>query len=113
MPQILPLTPSVPSYGFATVLGGVTVLIDVRWNGRDAAWYLDLYAEDETPIRHGIKVLLGSPMGRRSISPLFPRGALIVVDTSGAGRDAGFDDLGTRVVVAFFTIAELQERATA
>lgn len=108
MPQVLPLVPSVPSYRFGTVLNGDPFIIDVHWNGRDEAWYMDVLAEDETPIRHGIKILLGSPLGRRTIDPRFPRGMFLASDLSGEGRDAGLDDLGTRVVVYFFTPEEIQ-----
>ncbi len=105
--QRLPLVPSIPSYDFATVLDGVSYVFSVYWNARDDAWYFDLLADDETPIRHGIKIALGSPLGRRSRSPLFPRGLLLAEDLSGEERDAGFDDLGTRVVVYFLPLADL------
>jgi hypothetical protein len=107
MAQQLPLVPAIANYDFATVLGGTTYVFNVYWNARDAAWYLDLLAEDETPIRHGVKILLGSPLGRRSASPLFPAGVLLASDLSGENLDATFDDLGTRVVVYFFTADEL------
>lgn len=107
MPRQLPLIPSVARYDFATVLAGTTFVFEVYWNERDAAWYFDLLAEDETPIRYGVKILLGSPLGRRSVSPLFPQGVLLASDLSGEERDATFDDLGVRVVVYFFTADEL------
>lgn len=107
MPQLLPLIPSVPNYRVSTTLDGEQYILDVRWNGRDEAWYLDLLAEDETPIRRGMKVVLGVPLGARSVDLAFPDGFLLASDLSGAGREAGLDDLGARVRVYFYSREEL------
>jgi hypothetical protein len=111
MPQRVAFTPSNPHYRMTTTLAGVQLILDVRWNGRDAAWYLDVYAEDdvETPIAHGIKLLLGTSPLARSISPLIPAGIWTVEDLSQEGRDATLDDLGERVVVRFYGVDELIE----
>ena len=101
MPQQLPLTSEFPNYRFGTSLDDVQYTIDIRWNGRDAAWYMDVLAEDGTPIRRGIKVVLGGILGRRCIAPGFPDGVLIAADQSRLGRDATVDDLGKRVAVFF------------
>ena len=99
--QQLPLVPSTPNYRFATTLDGTSYVFDVRWNARDEAWYLDVYDQNETLIRAGVKIVLGALLGRRSVDPAFPDGLLIATDLSGEGREATFDDLGTRVVVIF------------
>lgn len=108
MPEQLPLVPSIPSYRVGTTLGGTQYLLDVRWNARDEAWFLDVLAEDETPVATGIKVVLGVFLGGRVVDAAFPDGLLLAADLTGRGLDAGFDDLGSRVVVNFFTRAELQ-----
>lgn len=107
MPSRLPLIPSVANYRFGTDLGGEQFLIDVRWNDRAGAWYLDLYTEDEEPIYSGIKVVLGAILGGRCSSDRFPDGAFVAADLSGAGRDAQYDDLGVRVDVLFYSSSEL------
>jgi hypothetical protein len=99
--QTLPFEPSTPSYRVSTTLGDTQYLLDVHWNERAEAWYFDILAADETRIRSGIKVVLGTFLGGRCVTPGFPDGVLVATDTSGEGRDAGFDDLGTRVVVLF------------
>ncbi len=109
MPQVLPLIPSVPNYRVGTVLGTAPFVLDVRWNGRDGAWYLDILDEDAEPILTGIRVVLGALLGGRSVNPAFPPGRLIAADLSGEGRDAGIDDLGTRVLVYFYSAAEVLE----
>lgn len=107
MPRVLPLIPSEPNYRVGTQLVETQYILDVRWNTRDAAWYMDLLQEDETPIRMGIKLVLGSPLGARTTDQAFPPGVFIAVDLSGAGRDATLDDMGVRVVVMFYTSDEL------
>ena len=102
----LPLEPSIPNYRVGTTLDGVVYLLDVRWNSRDEAWFLDLLAEDETPIVRGIRVVLGALLGSRSADPAFPPGVLIASDLAGTGTDPGFDDLGQRVKVYYIPDAD-------
>ncbi len=109
MPQELPLEPSTPSYRVSTTLGGVPYVLDVRWNARDDAWYLDIRDEEALAIRVGIRVVLGVMLGRRCVDPRFPAGFIFAADTSNRGEEAGLDDLGARVKVYFFTFAEWAE----
>lgn len=105
---VLPFVPSVPFYRFATVINDQNYNLDVKWNARDSAWYFDISTETDTVIRRGIKVVLGAYLGRVSTDPLFENGAIVALDTSGAQRDAGLDDIGTRVQVLYLTALELQ-----
>lgn len=109
MIQTLPLIPSEPSYRVSTTLGSTQYLLDVHWNERAAAWFMDILASDETPLRNGIKIVLGALLGGRSVAPGFPDGVLVARDKSGAGVDAGLDDLGDRVVVLFIPYEEPAE----
>jgi hypothetical protein len=107
MPQELPLTSDDPDYEVATELGGVQVLLGVRWNTRDEAWYLSMFKEDGTPIRIGMRLVLGALLGGRCTDPAFPPGYLIAEDLDGTGIEAGIEDLGVRVRVLFWTSEEL------
>lgn len=107
MPFVLPLDSAAPHYQVGTSLDGVQYILELKWNMRDEAWYLDILAEDEDPIRHGMKIVLGTLLGRRSVDPRMPAGAFIAADLSGAGREATIDDLGTRVVVYYYTADEV------
>jgi hypothetical protein len=108
MPRALPLVPSTPNYRVSTTLDGVQYVLDVRWNGRSGVWYLDIRDVDEDPIAMGIAVVLGSALGIRTVDARFPPGALIAADMSGEGRDAGFDDLGDRVKVFYYSADEAE-----
>jgi hypothetical protein len=108
MPVVLPIDAVDPIYRVGITLNDVPYVFDVRWNGRDNAWYMDILDVNEDPIRRGIKIVLGTYLGCRSTDPRFPRGLLFAEDLSGEGRDAGVDDLGSRVVIFHYTIAELE-----
>lgn len=107
MPVGLPLSPSVAHYRVGTTLSDEQYLLDVRWNARDEAWYLDVLSEDETVIRSGIKVVLGVLLGGRVVDPAFPPGVFIAVDQTNQGAEPGFDDLGDRVQIHYYSFEEL------
>jgi hypothetical protein len=108
MPVSLPLIPSVPRYRFGTTLDNTQYVFEVYWNGRDAAWYMNVLQTDETPVQYGIKIVLGAALGGLVIDPAFPPGIMVALDLSGADLDATFDDLGTRVIVQYFTLDEVR-----
>lgn len=112
--KILPLIPSVPYYSFSTALGDKTFNFVVRWNTRDAAWYLSIYDAEDVALSIGIRIVLGAMFGNSVADPLrMPPGLLYAEDISSAGIDAGFDDLGTRVRVVFDSFDERVDAALA
>ena len=106
MPVQIPFVPSVPSYRMSVVLDNTQYIFDVQWNNRDLAWYFDVLDVNENPIYMGIKVVLGTYLGRRCADPNFPRGVMFANDLSGQGFDAGIDDLGGRVQVWYYLPSE-------
>jgi hypothetical protein len=94
---------------FPTVLDGSEFIVRVRWNTRDAAWYLSLFDVADDPIFQGIKIVLGVALGRRVTDERMP-GVFLAADLNSPDgtdrRDAGFDDLGERVVVDFYPFTE-------
>lgn len=100
-------------YDFTTTLGDVQFGFEVRWNSRDEAWYLDMYDADGVEMVMGMKIVLGTYLGRRSVHPWFAENVLAVIDTTLEERDAGFDDLGTRIQVRHWPVADLIQELTA
>jgi hypothetical protein len=98
------------NFRVGTTIGGSPYIIDGRWDTRDAAWYLDFLEADLTPIIFGIKLVLGAYLGRTSNHHLFRDGVLVAVDSSGQRKDAGFDDMGTRVLLEYIPVLELLRR---
>jgi hypothetical protein len=109
--QEIPFTPSNPFDEFDTQLGSETCRLVQRWNPEDSdgrgAWYLDVLTLEDQPIAHGIKIVLGVPLGRRVQHAIFQNGAIVAIDTSKQGRDATLDDLGTRVRVFYLPTFEI------
>lgn len=103
----IPIQQGEPNYRIGIAIQGVAYLMDVRWNVRDAAWYLDLYDQNEKPIRTGLKCMLGTYLGRTCNQSPFTDGVFRVCDTSGVGRDATFDDFGGRVQLVFIPTLDL------
>ncbi len=109
----IPLIPSEPWYTLTVPLdnpegdGTTAYVFVVRWNERDEHWYFDLLEQDNTAILTGVRIVLGTYLGRRSRHPLLRGGVFIAIDTTGEGRDAAFDDLGTRVVLRYFTVQDV------
>lgn len=107
MPLLVPLIPSVPFYEGGLTLGTVQYRINLHWNSRMDLFFMDLLDVDGNHIRSGMAMVLGTFIGRQSASAEFPPGAFVLSDTSGEGRDAGIDDLGSRVQLYYFTDEEL------
>lgn len=108
MPSQLPIDSSDAIYRVGVTINDVPYLFDVHWNARDGAWYLDVLDVSEDRIKCGIKVVLGVALGWRCADPRFPTGAILAEDLSGAGKDATYDDLGSRVVLYHYTVEELE-----
>jgi hypothetical protein len=107
-PVVLPFTPSVAYYTFSTTLADRIYIFDVHWNARDLAWYFDLLDSNSNVIASGVKVVLGAVLARWGVNdPLIQQGSLVAKDTSKQDREAGFDDLGTRVQVRYYTIYDI------
>lgn len=107
MPRTLPLVPSIGDYTFGTTLDGTQYGFRARWNDRDNSWYLDVARQDLTPIASGMRVVLGANLGCTSTDPFFQTYALTPIDLSNQYLDAGYDDLGTRVVVVVKSVTDV------
>lgn len=111
MPTLIPLVPSEGLYDFSTSVNGYSLTFVVRWNAVEKAFFVDIYEQSGAPIVTGIKIVLGAYLGRWSQHPLFREGVLIAIDSSGDLVDAGFDDLGDRVELWYYTANELISNA--
>lgn len=106
-PTLIPFTPGDNNDTIGTSIDNVRYLFAHHWNPRDAAHYFDIYQADLTSIILGVKVVLGTNLGKVSTHPFFKSYILRALDTSGQGLDAGQNDLGDRVVVTLIKLADL------
>ena len=108
MPVILAMRPGIPDYRFRAVLNGDEYAFRARWNSRLKLWALDAADRANTPIFSGALIVLGAYIGRTASHKLVQEGFLLARDSTKSGREAGFDDIGTRVQVFYFTIDEMR-----
>lgn len=108
MPSQLPFVYDPPIYRVSTTLDNEVFIFDVRWNARDEAWYFDLYTSEEDLIVGGVRIILGIPLGFKAKSDSrFPNGIIVATDMANTGQEAGYYDLGDRVLVHFYSQDEL------
>ena len=99
MSGLVPIEIGDPEQRIEIVLGDVPVVMRVRWNSRDDAWYLDIWEIDgKTEIAMGVKVVVGALLRGRVAHRLYA-GALFAVDDSGDDVEPGLYDLGGRVTL--------------
>jgi hypothetical protein len=106
---VIPTRSDLPLYQQVTTLDGADYLLTFRYNARDFSWYLDLADQDGAAIVSGIHLVEGWDLLRRCVDPRRPPGLLMANDVTGAGGEAGPNDLGTRVELLYFTAAEVAE----
>lgn len=107
MPVTLPVLVDTPYFDVEAQLDGVLYAFTFRWNARDGQWTFDLADSDRDPIASGIAVVVDFPLARRCADARMPPGAFFAVDTTNSQTDPGETDLGRRVVVIYYTAAEL------
>lgn len=110
MPVVIPVQPGDvggAEYRFGCGVENTSLLFDLHWNRREDRWYMSIYDAAEVPVVRGVKIVLGTFLGRRAAHPLFEAGALVAVDLSRRGAEAGFLDLGRRVVLRWYAVQEL------
>lgn len=90
-----------------TILDGVPYVLRFRWNARMSRWTMTLSDENGNLLRGGIVLVIDTPL-LRSRTPDMPPGQLVCVDTSGRREPAGLEDLGSRVLLKYYTQAQLQ-----
>ncbi len=126
--NLIPFIPGDNNYTLRVPLnepGGssaATYLFVTRWNSSDnvdpvtgkrlGSWYFDLFDERNKVIAIGVKVVLGVALGRTSVHPFFSKHYLKAIDTTGKGKEAGFDELGGRVQVVHLTSDEIFDELT-
>jgi hypothetical protein len=107
MAVTLPLVVDTPYFEVEAQLDGVLYAFEFRWNARVGQWFLNLADAVRDPIVSGVAVVVDWPLMRRSADPRMPPGALFAVDTTDTQTDPGLSDLGRRVMLVYFTAAEL------
>ncbi len=113
MAQDIPLLTSDPWFRSTCPLdrldgSQVTMSFDFKWNFRDQSWYFDVLDDSDRYVVSSVRLVRGIYLGRRSLHEVFRNGALVARSTvAGDTREAGFDDLGKRMVLRYFTVYDI------
>lgn len=85
-----------PYYSQVVTLDGRDFVMDLRFNEREACWYLSLATSDGTDLCRGIKVVGNSPLlyGRHA-DPRMPQGELLANISGPDTSPPGFSELGS------------------
>lgn len=94
-------TDGVPFYSFEVDLEDRSYAFELRWNERDAGWYLSVSSPDGTSLVSGRRVSVGASLLGESANEALPPGTLIAIDTTDSDTDPGRDELGSRVVLIY------------
>lgn len=101
------LPQSNPSFELRLTLDGREYVLTFEWSEREAAWYLALADQADSPIVGATKVVADWPLFLTCNDARKFTGALIARDTTGAGLDPLLDDFGTRVLLTYTAADEL------
>jgi hypothetical protein len=96
-----------PRFSQEVELSGVTYALQFEWNDRDQSWAFGVSDVDGVVLAQGLPVRVGFPLLARIRVAGLPPGSIEAIDTSGRGIEAGFADLGARVVLVYSTPDEL------
>ena len=100
----IPLVVDPPAYSMAVELEGTVYGIQIRYNARSAAWYMDLLFNGAI-VANAIKLVEGVNLLRRldymKADGRLPPGTWRVYDTSAQHRDPTRTNLGTDVVLLY------------
>lgn len=105
--QLIPIRQEAAYFKFTTELDGITYTLTFRWNGRAGQWVLDFGDGEGNVVKAGIRCVVSNLLLERSQGePNIPPGYLVFFDTSGAGLDMAYADLGRRVQLFYISAAE-------
>lgn len=100
----------VPFYRMEVELDAKSYVFDFAWNERLQAWFFNvLDAASLESILTGRRVVVGFPLWTRFRTPGLPPGDLSAIDTSDAGIDPLFAELGDRVLLVYTPAADIPD----
>ncbi len=119
MSLLIPIRPDLDHFEETVTLDGVSFDLLFRWNNRDDCWYLSIFDPtveenadgSRTPTLGSIPILTGWALLAQYRMRERPLGDIIVFDTSGQGLDPGRRDLGSRVLLVYYTADEIASGA--
>lgn len=90
------MTSSYGAFRQVTVLDGVQFALEVRWNRREARWFMDIYDASGNLLIAGVPFIMDYPLTYKSVGriPGLPAGQFFVADETQTGKTPTRDNLG-------------------
>jgi hypothetical protein len=102
MPVQVPLRDDAPAYEIRAELNGVEVQLRLRWQARSEEWIASVLDASGALLFGDVALVADFALGARVAAPEWPRGAFVLLDTSGAGEHAARSGLGSRWQLLFW-----------
>lgn len=104
MSFIIPMKP-IAHNSFSTTLDGDQFIFETIWNDREESWRLSILSGSGVRIVSGLKLITSRTINLEYRYNQTPKGYLICIINSD-GRPT-FDDLGSSVILTYFTAEEV------
>lgn len=103
-------TDGVASYIENVLLEKLYYRLQFDWNDRAFRWYITFYDSTNVLIVGSLPVLIDVPLLRgKTTDQRRPPGDFVAIDTTGLGVEAGFNDLGSRVLLGYVPSTDFQQ----
>lgn len=98
---IVPTFTDTDDYDETVDLDGVKYVLAFQYNARNDSWYMSISDRSENLIVAGIRLVTAVSLLGRARDSRLPPGVIFMMDTTNAGIDAGFADIGQRVLLIY------------
>lgn len=88
-------------------IDGVLLEVQCTWMQRTEEWRIDVLSSSGEVLVAGALAVPGTALWSGASSPGLPPGVVLCVDLGGRGEPPGIEDLGSRVVLVYATVADL------
>jgi hypothetical protein len=103
----IPTRTDLPHYSIEVELDQQSFTLEFRWNDRAEGWFMDVSDVNGVRLLNGRRVCVDLPLLARFRDPALPAGELLAVDTAGTNEDPGIADLGARVKLLYYELADI------
>lgn len=112
MALVFPQVKDQARYSLEVELDEVKFRFSFEWSDRADHWLMSIDDAAGTRLLSSRRIVIGYPLLNRFRDPRLPAGMLEAIDTSDAGAEAGFADLGDRVKLLYTPWREIPKKLT-
>lgn len=101
------MTSAYGAFRQVTVLDGAQYALEVRWNRREARWFMDIYDASGNLLMAGLPLAMGYPMTYKFVGRVsgLPAGQFFITDETQTGKTPTRDNLGGDIRLVYVEAA--------